>query len=239
VRTAGPCAALVLAAIVQPALGEEIYYRKDENGALVLTNVPDHGDLRRFKGSGTPGMHSGARYRSLIHATAVRHGVHPDLVYAVAAVESSFNPAAVSVKGAQGLMQLMPDTAARFGVKDPFDPADNVLGGVRYLRYLLDLFKGDVRLAVAAYNAGETIVTQLKGVPPYRETRGYVAKVLRLFGPRRPYVDPPPGRPVAAAAGRTVPAAIHVTTDEKGVTRYSDAPPVRPEIGPAPDDEPR
>jgi soluble lytic murein transglycosylase len=203
--------------------GEEIYYRRDDNGALVLTNVPDHGGLKTFAGRGLPGLHSGKEYQDLIHATAMRHGVHPDLVTAVIAVESNFNPRAVSVKGAQGLMQLMPDTARRFGVRDPFDPADNLLGGVRYLRHLLDLFEGDLRLALAAYNAGETIVAQLRGIPPYRETRGYVTKVLRLFGPRQPYAARPPGR--TAAAPRPVPAAIHSYTDADGVRRFSDTPP--------------
>jgi hypothetical protein len=110
-------------------------------------------------------------------------------------------------------------------VRDPFDPADNLLGGVRYLRHLLDLFRGDLRLALAAYNAGENIVAQIGDIPPYRETRGYVAKVLRLFGPRQPYMARPPGRPATAAG--PVPAAIHSHTGADGVRRFSDTPPPR------------
>jgi hypothetical protein len=91
--------------------------------------------------------------------------------------ESAFDPFAVSVKGAQGLMQLMPGTAVRFGVQDVFDPAENVLGGVKYLRHLLDRYDGDTRLALAAYNAGEGAVDRYEGVPPYPETRDYVQRI--------------------------------------------------------------
>jgi len=177
--------------------GDPIYYRKDASGAILLTNVPDHRDLRAFSGGGRlAGARSGQEFRELIWATALRHGVQPELVYAVAAVESNFNPRAISAKGALGLMQLMPETATRFGVADPFDPVENVLGGVRFLRYLLDLFGGDQRLALAAYNAGENVVLATRSVPPYQETRSYVTKVLNIFGPgRAPYVKrtPEPG----------------------------------------------
>ena len=179
--------------------GETIYYRQDEDGVLRLTNVPDRPGLRAYRGR-VRAPRSGAEFRDLIWSTASRHGVHPELVYAVAAVESNFNPQALSVKGAQGLMQLMPVTAERFGVSDPFDPAQNILGGVRFLRYLLDLFGGDQRLALAAYNAGENAVLAVNGVPPYRETRNYVAKVLKRFGTgRTAYVTPPQGSGASAA----------------------------------------
>jgi hypothetical protein len=170
---------------------DPIYYRRDPDGTLVITNVPDHRDLRPVR----PEMRSihpgeGAKYRELIYEAAREQGVHPELAYAVAAVESSFDPQARSVKGAEGLMQLMPDTAARFGVSDPFDPADNVRGGVRFLKYLLDMFDGNLRLALAAYNAGENVVLALGRVPPYEETRTYVDKVIRMFGSGRPpYLD--------------------------------------------------
>jgi hypothetical protein len=218
-----------LCAAAAAAAGDEIYYRKDESGALVLTNVPDHHDLRSVPGRGRMrGVHTGEEFRELIFRTALRHGVHPDLVYAMAAVESNFDPRAVSSKGALGLMQLMPDTAARFGVADPFNPAENVLGGVRYMRYLLDLFGGDARLALAAYNAGENVVLAGRGIPPYRETRGYVGKVMRLFGglSKSPYVSPP-RRPVAGGAG--VESPIYTYIDEAGVVHYSDQPPAAPQ----------
>jgi soluble lytic murein transglycosylase-like protein len=175
--------------------GDAIYYRRDADGTLVLTNVPDRRDLRVMK-SATPSYRpgSGARFRELIARTALEHGIHPELVYAVASVESSFDPQARSVKGAQGLMQLMPETAERFGVANAFDPAQNVRGGVRYLRHLLDMFDGNVRLALAAYNAGENVVLSLGRVPPYTETRNYVARIIKKFGPGRgPYVGAPEG----------------------------------------------
>ena len=114
---------------------------------------------------------------ALIRRLSERYGLPPELVRAVIRQESAYDPFAVSVKGAQGLMQLMPATARRFGVQDVFDPAENVLGGVKYLRFLLDRYEGDTRLALAAYNAGEGAVDRYEGVPPYAETRDYVKRI--------------------------------------------------------------
>jgi soluble lytic murein transglycosylase-like protein len=103
-------------------------------------------------------------------------------VEAVIAVESNFNPGAVSPRGAMGLMQLMPDTANRYEVDNPFDPLQNIAGGTQYLRDLLERFRGDLRIALAAYNAGEAAVVTYRGMPPYGETRAYVSKVLERYG---------------------------------------------------------
>lgn len=119
------------------------------------------------------------RYEGLIAANARRYGLPPDLLHAVIRTESAYDHTAVSRAGAQGLMQLMPGTAARYGVRDSFDPIQNVKGGAAYLRDLLDMFDQDLRLALAGYNAGENAVIKYGyQIPPYSETQGYVRKVL-------------------------------------------------------------
>jgi TPR repeat protein len=119
---------------------------------------------------------------TLVNRYAPEYGIDPRLVLAVIQTESNFNPTARSPKNAQGLMQLIPETAARFNVKRPFDPAQNVQGGLAYLRWLLAYFQGNVPLAVAAYNAGEGAVNRFRGIPPYPETRAYVRRIMELFG---------------------------------------------------------
>jgi soluble lytic murein transglycosylase-like protein len=123
-------------------------------------------------------------YQHIIDAAAARHGVNPRLVRAVIQVESAYQARARSRKGAMGLMQLMPDTARRFAVQNPYDPGANIEGGIKYLKWLLDRFRADVSLAVAAYNAGEAAVERFQGIPPYAETRNYVQMVTRLAGVR-------------------------------------------------------
>lgn len=118
------------------------------------------------------------RYADTIAAAADRHGLDRALLAAVAKVESNFDPYALSPKGACGMLQLIPATARRFGVRKLFDPVQNIEGGARYLRWLLDRFSGDVQLALAGYNAGEGAVDRHGGVPPYRETQRYVVEVL-------------------------------------------------------------
>jgi hypothetical protein len=122
-----------------------------------------------------------AGYRPLIERAAGQHGVSAALIEAVIRVESGFRPRAVSRKGARGLMQLMPETAARFQVTNAFDPEQNILGGTRYLAWLLDLFGNDVPLACAAYNAGEKAVLRFGGIPPYPETQDYVRRITHLL----------------------------------------------------------
>ena len=134
-----------------------------------------------------------------------------DLVHAIVRVESNYNPFAISNKGARGLMQLIPATARRFGVSNSFDPRDNLDGGIRYLKYLMGMFNGDLRLSLAAYNAGEMAVTRNGGIPPYRETQDYVRKITALY----------PTRTVAAAAGVPVEPRIVRYVDDSGVVHFS------------------
>jgi soluble lytic murein transglycosylase-like protein len=118
----------------------------------------------------------------LVRKLAPQFQLEPYLVLAIMATESNFDALAVSAKNAQGLMQLIPDTAARFNVRDPFDPAQNIRGGMAYLRWLLAHFEGDVSLVAAAYNAGEGTVERYKGIPPFAETRAYVERIRRFIG---------------------------------------------------------
>ncbi|MGI9860096.1 lytic transglycosylase domain-containing protein [Moorella naiadis] len=125
---------------------------------------------------------SGANMQDLIGPIAARYNLSPELLRGIVTAESGFDPRAVSPAGAIGLMQLMPATARALGVNDPFDPAANLDGGARYLRQLLDRFQGDTRLALAAYNAGPGAVERYHGVPPYKETRSYIQRVLATAG---------------------------------------------------------
>lgn len=117
----------------------------------------------------------------LVHRLAPEYAIDTQLVLAVIAAESAFKPTAVSPRNAQGLMQLIPETAARFGVKKVFNPVDNIKGGLAYLRWLLAFFQGNVPLVVAAYNAGERAVERYRGIPPYAETRNYVERITRMY----------------------------------------------------------
>jgi Transglycosylase SLT domain len=134
------------------------------------------------KASGNLDARAPAHVRSIVNKLAPKYDLDPRLVLAVIAVESNFQAAAVSPKNAQGLMQLIPGTAKRFGVQDPFNPSDNIRGGMLYLRWLLNAFNGNLSLALAGYNAGEKAVERYKGVPPYDETRQYVEKIHQLYG---------------------------------------------------------
>ena len=183
------CLLAVVLAAALPALAD-IYKYEDENGVLHFTDAPTDRrfkvymrDLQRDKRLRTTFRLSACardpkEFESIIDACALEYGVDKSLVKAVIHAESGYNPTAVSRKGARGLMQLMPKTAQDLKVADSFDPRENIRGGVRYLRFLLDTFKGDVSLAVAAYNAGLSRVAQYGGVPPFEETRNYVSKVL-------------------------------------------------------------
>ena len=189
-RTGGCLVATALLAGVAAPARAQIYTRMNSNGVIEATNVPAAPGFRlTYVGKGTL-IHSrgffprsyGGEFDNHIEAAAAVHGVSVDLLKAVITAESEFDRMAVSSKGAQGLMQLMPFTARRFGVTDSFDPRQNIFGGAQYLRFLLDTFQGDVSLALAGYNAGENAVARFKGIPPFKETRSYVQKIQGLLG---------------------------------------------------------
>ena len=120
-------------------------------------------------------------YHDVIYSKALKYQVEPELVYAMIMVESSGRSRAISKKGAQGLMQLMPATAKQMNVKNPFNPEENIEGGIKYMSYLLDKFNGDVAFALAAYNAGPRKIERFGGIPPIKETQKYVKKVLSIY----------------------------------------------------------
>ena len=195
-----PVLIVMLAAIAGsfPAQAD-IYSFRDDNGVLNFTNIrpndPHYNVRVAYRdpkpvvrsaaasyndGNGNDPMTLTPQLDAIVDHVADDYAVDKALVQAVIHAESAFNARAISPKGASGLMQLMPETAQRYGVRDIFDPEQNIMGGVRYLRYLLETFDHDLRLALAAYNAGENSVLRYRGVPPFPETVNYVNRVMRL-----------------------------------------------------------
>jgi soluble lytic murein transglycosylase-like protein len=175
------------------AAHSQIYAYVDADGLRHYTDVPDNNRYRLLILSPRDRTASGDRYDAMLLAKAGRYdsiiekaataaSVEPNLLRAVIVVESGFNSRAVSKRGAMGLMQLMPATATRFGVSNPYDPLQNVHAGARYLKFLIDRFGQDVRLALAAYNAGEDAVDRNGGqIPPFSETMAYVPRVMKIY----------------------------------------------------------
>ena len=167
-----------------PVFGD-VFAFKDANGVMTFTNVPNHAGYHRVLKENPGQTYLGSAisnsYEDLIRSIASRHNLDTDLVRAVIRAESDFNSTARSNKGAMGLMQLMPDTARLHNVIDAFDPSDNVEGGVRHLKMLLERYQGNLELSLAAYNAGSGAVEKHGGIPPFAETREYVRRVLRFY----------------------------------------------------------
>jgi hypothetical protein len=213
--------AVILATVVWTANAEAENYRLiDGTGVVHLTNAPTDPRYRGLpvvSGTSTGWLRmtetSHHQFASDIREISSRHGVDPQLVESVIRAESAFNATAVSRTGARGLMQLMPKTAVALGVRDSFNPRENIEGGVRHLRYLLDRYPGNVPFAVAAYNAGEGAVDAHRGIPPYAETQQYVQRVLQTG---------------VAWSGRTVgplPRSVYRYARPDGSVTYSNLPP--------------
>ena len=197
---------VMCAALLWPGQADaQIYAWRDANGNLVLSDRRQGADAKTYAVPDAPALRSTRplqsqsirqQYEPLVLEHARSQGVRPDLVRAVIQVESGFNPRARSPKGAMGLMQLMPATAMELGVRNAFDPAENVRGGVTYLRQLLDRYDGDEQLALAAYNAGSGAVDRHgRHVPPFQETRDYVRKVGSFASlEAAPTAEPPVGK---------------------------------------------
>ena len=173
-------AALLLSALPSRA---DVYQYIDANGTISLTNVPNDPRYRRVIAElpRSRAVISDGELEPVIARHSRAHRLHPALIRAVIKTESDFDPLAVSRAGAVGLMQLMPQTAVRLDVRDSYNPDENIGGGTKYLRQLLDRFNGNLPLALAAYNAGEHVVERYQGLPPIPETRQYVKKVLRYY----------------------------------------------------------
>jgi soluble lytic murein transglycosylase-like protein len=221
-----------LAVLASPALADSTYRFEDAEGVVHYTNVPSDPRYTFVRKSPdpvnakpTPSTDSGTLSRGLrafaqvIHAAAERYGVDTRLVEAIVQVESAGNPTAVSPKGARGLMQLMPERAQELGVRDSFDPLQNVDGGVRHMRDLLQRFGGDVTLALAAYNAGEAAVRAHGGVPPFTETREYVRRVRAM------YDGPGVLTSSKALALVTAPQRVYREVGEDGTLTFTNLPP--------------
>jgi hypothetical protein len=174
---------------IAPPASADIYKYIDENGVECYTDTPvDKTADKIYNDKSSTSIKTSQvqyedteDYHSIILTKAETYDIDPSLIKAVIETESNWNSMAISTKGAMGLMQLMPGTASDMDVRNPFNPEENIEGGTRYLSYLLDRFKGDLTLALAAYNAGPNAVEKYGYVPPYSETRQYVSKVLSLY----------------------------------------------------------
>jgi soluble lytic murein transglycosylase-like protein len=179
----GACAVVIaLTASAPSVLADDIYSYVSASGTIYMTNVPAEQTFRRSAGKGR--YHESVSDRELEEAVARyarEYHLSPALLMAVMKAESSFNPTVISKAGAVGLMQLIPETAIRHGVRNLYDTKENIGGGAKHLRYLLDRFHGNLRLALAAYNAGERKVDRYRQIPPYKETKTYVKKVMGFY----------------------------------------------------------
>ncbi len=220
-------ALVFLAACANKSYGQALYSYVDENGVQVFTNIPPVNpvwDLKIYRSVATKPAADDPKdqfelFDDLIERYAREHELDPWLIRSIIAVESGFNPRAVSPKGAQGLMQLMPATAARLGVSDTFDPEQNIRGGIKHFKSLMDTFNNNLHLCLAAYNAGENLVLRLGQVADIKETRDYVKAVLARYAQSKELSAQLQDKPKYPSTFRFV--------DDEGVLHLTNIPPLR------------
>ena len=183
-RWTGLWVLLLLVVLAGAPASADIYMYRDADGVMHFTNTPSSPEYRLYIRTRKPRFYTPAninKYDRIIKEAARRHGVDFSLLKAIIQAESSFNPQAVSQKGARGLMQIMPQNYPALNIKDPFDPQQNIMGGTRYFRTLFDRYNGKLALTLSAYNAGPTVVDRYQRIPPIPETERYVEKVMRYY----------------------------------------------------------
>lgn len=208
----------------------DIYKYVDENGVVCFTDTPFGKKTNRIMKENidsTPAQQQPSKadsknstdYHSIVHEKAANYNIDPSLIKAVIKTESNWNNRAISRKGAMGLMQLMPATAIDMNVRNPFDPEENIEGGTKYLRYLIERFNGDLTLALAAYNAGPKTVEKFGYVPPITETRQYVSKVLSLYNGKTAY----PLKETDSEKNQKKPEPIYKITLDDGTVLFTNS----------------
>lgn len=204
------CCAWLIGSVLYAAL----VVRQDKNGHIVLSNTLDRvaGGKNGISFASPPRSHVvPLQYKQKIQALTEKYNLREDLVLAVAKAESSFNPFAVSPKGAVGIMQLMRETARQYGVINRYNAHENIEAGVKHLKYLYEKYRGNIPLTLAAYNAGEEAVNKYNGVPPYKETRDYIRRVMSLMGMSYTLSSPAPAK--TKIYKYTTPAGKTIITD--------------------------
>ncbi len=225
---------LLASACAAPGLAQTLYSYVDEGGVRIMTNIPPKASVRDLKLTGPPPSpakppaatsHGARTYDPIIEKYATEYRLDPSLIRLMISKESGFNPKAVSPKGARGLMQLMPATAARHGVRDTLDPDENIRGGMKHMRNLLDTFDNDLALSLAAYNAGENLVQRIGRVPNIRETHDYVRTITEKYGKQN----------MSLQLGNPAPRPVMFRfTDQNGVLHLTNIPPVQREEAASP-----
>jgi hypothetical protein len=215
------------------SFSQSLYSYVDENGTRVITNIAPTSPVENLKINGStpapppasapvppPSNSKDETYAPIIEKYANNYRIDPSLIRSIIAKESGFNPKAISPKGARGLMQLMPDTAKRLGVSNSFDPEQNIHGGIKHFRSLMDSFNEDIELSLAAYNAGENRVQRLGRIPDIRETQDYVQSITKLFDKTKSARKPP------VQEIEKLPSLIRFR-DDTGILNVTNIPPIR------------